>query len=212
MSPRAYSSPLRAESAARTRQVVLDAARSCFLEHGYARTSVAQIAAAAGVAVATVYTAVGGKPQLVDALTRTGMDAESIEAFSAELAGLDDGRAVLQLTARATGTVYEELRGTITLLVDNRLADPAVARAHDTAVAVYRERLAVVAERLRACGALRPDVPVARAADVLWFHFGLGAWLTARDLGWDLDATADWLTDQAGHALLREADGARRTG
>jgi AcrR family transcriptional regulator len=202
MSPRSYSSPLRAESAARTRQVVLDAARECFASNGYAQTSVAQVAAAAGVAVTTVYASVGGKPQLMEALVQSGADAVSIQDFLTRLADLDDGRAIVRLTAQATSKVTRELLGTITLLVDNRRSDPAVASASDFALKLFRERLATVAARLQACGALRPDVSTRRATDILWFHFGNGAWLTVRDLGWGWPRATDWLADQACHALL----------
>src|SRR5271167_4026755 len=52
--PRAYNSTLRAEQAANTRQRILDAAAACFTRSGYAGTSLADIAAEAGVSVETV--------------------------------------------------------------------------------------------------------------------------------------------------------------
>lgn len=186
----------------RTKQVILDAARSCFAENGYARTSVAQVAAAAGVAATTVYASVGGKPQLIQALTQSGVDAKSIDDFLQQVAGLADGRAIVWLTAHSTAAVNEELLTIITLLINNRLADPAVAQAHDFAVKVYRERLAIVASRLRECGALRPEVSIQQTTEILWFYFGHGAWRTIRDLGWGWKRSADWLAEQASHALV----------
>ena len=185
--------------------MILDAARSCFAAEGYARTSVAQVAAAAGVAVTTVYASVGGKPQLIQALTQDGVDAASIAGFLEQIAATDDGREIVRLTAQATSAVTQELLDTITLVIDNHTADPAVAQAHDFAVRVYRERLTTVARRLEVCGALRPELSTRRAAEVLWFHFGHGAWLTVRELGWGWQRSADWLADQACHALLPPA-------
>src|SRR3954447_21316972 len=52
---RVYRSPLRAEQAQRTRAAVLDAAARCFLEQGYAATTMRDIAAAAAVSVQTVF-------------------------------------------------------------------------------------------------------------------------------------------------------------
>ena len=46
---RNYSSPLRVEQARRTRLAVLDAAERCFLEWGYAATTMKDVAATAGV-------------------------------------------------------------------------------------------------------------------------------------------------------------------
>jgi AcrR family transcriptional regulator len=70
---RGYRSPLRAEQAARTRREILDAARGLIGTQGYAATTVAQIAAAAGVAVDTVYAAVGTKPVLFRLLLETAI-------------------------------------------------------------------------------------------------------------------------------------------
>src|SRR5215207_5962497 len=52
---RVYRSPLREEQAKRTRAAVLDAAGRCFLDRGYAATTMRDIAEAAGVSVQTVF-------------------------------------------------------------------------------------------------------------------------------------------------------------
>src|SRR4051795_4121319 len=52
---RVYNSPLRAEQAQRTRAAVLDAATRCFLDEGYAATTMKDVAAEAGVSVQTVF-------------------------------------------------------------------------------------------------------------------------------------------------------------
>src|SRR3954470_10554043 len=52
---RVYRSALRAEQAHRTRAAVLDAATRCFLEKGYAATTMKDVAARAGVSVQTVF-------------------------------------------------------------------------------------------------------------------------------------------------------------
>ena len=58
----------RQEQARQNRRAVLDAAQRLFVEQGYAATTVAEIAAAAGVSVETVYKAFGNKPGLVKAV------------------------------------------------------------------------------------------------------------------------------------------------
>src|SRR5689334_22312267 len=62
---RAYSSDLRADQARRTRRQIVDAASALFTEHGFSATTVDAIAAEAGVSRKTVFTAVGGKVQLL---------------------------------------------------------------------------------------------------------------------------------------------------
>ena len=62
---RTYTSPVRRERAAATRERILAAARELFLERGYARSTAREIAARAGVSLDTVYTAAGRKPQIM---------------------------------------------------------------------------------------------------------------------------------------------------
>jgi AcrR family transcriptional regulator len=201
---RPYASPVRAESAARTRRAVLDAAARLFVAQGYVRTTVADIAAGAGVAVNTVYTSVGGKPQLVLALTEEATGDELIEATLADAAGAPDPRTALQRLARGTGQVARRHLGILTLLVDNRTTDPAVDAAWQLAAGVYRSRQDQIADRLHADGALRADVSRTRAREVVWFYMSVSTWRTARDLGWEWDTIADWLADQLAAALLAE--------
>jgi AcrR family transcriptional regulator len=52
---RRYESPRRREQAAATRGAILDAAQRRFERDGYAQTTMAAIAAEAGVALKTVY-------------------------------------------------------------------------------------------------------------------------------------------------------------
>src|SRR5215469_13775554 len=51
-----------------SRQRVVAAAAKLFADNGYAATTIDAVAQAAGVAVQTVYSAVGGKPALMDAV------------------------------------------------------------------------------------------------------------------------------------------------
>ena len=70
---RSYDATRRAEAAARTRQSILEAARTLFAENGYSATSMAAIAQAAGVALDTVYASAGRKPALVRLLVETAI-------------------------------------------------------------------------------------------------------------------------------------------
>jgi AcrR family transcriptional regulator len=62
---RRYSSVRRAEQARETRLRILRAAHDLFVAEGYGRTTIAEIARAAGVAVETVYAAYRNKPTLL---------------------------------------------------------------------------------------------------------------------------------------------------
>jgi len=62
---RPYNSTRRQEQAGETRLRILDAARELFVSKGYGRTTIAEIASTAGVAVETVYAAFRNKPTLL---------------------------------------------------------------------------------------------------------------------------------------------------
>ena len=63
---RRYHSPLRAGQAEQTRRRVLDAAFRLFVERGYAGTTIAAVAAEAGVSPETIYVTLGGKRGLLE--------------------------------------------------------------------------------------------------------------------------------------------------
>jgi AcrR family transcriptional regulator len=63
---RAYNSPLRADQAQQTRRRILEAARELFVDRGYAGTTVAAVAAEAGVSPETIYLTLGGKRGLLE--------------------------------------------------------------------------------------------------------------------------------------------------
>ena len=62
---RPYSSTRRQEQASETRLRILAAAHDLFVAQGYGRTTIAEIASAAGVAVETIYAAFRNKPTLL---------------------------------------------------------------------------------------------------------------------------------------------------
>ncbi len=204
MATREYRSSVRARHAEDTRRTIVDAAAELFIEQGYARTSVAAVAAAAGVAVNTVYTSVGGKSALIMALTEDGADDRTAIETARRIEEVDDPAEILRITAVGTGRVRRERWRVLGILLDNRTADPDVAAAADAATCTVRGRLDRIARRLVDTGGVRPGIDLERVEQVLWFYFGFQAWRTARDLGWDWDEAADWLGAQATTALLSD--------
>lgn len=62
---RKYTSGRRQEQAAETRRAIIASARELFVEQGYGQTTLAQVAAGAGVAVETIYASFRSKPNLL---------------------------------------------------------------------------------------------------------------------------------------------------
>src|SRR6478672_9861929 len=71
--PRRYDATGRRDRALRRQEHVLNVAGRLFLRNGYAATTVAAVAAAAGVSVETIYKAFRGKPGLIGAIQRSAL-------------------------------------------------------------------------------------------------------------------------------------------
>ena len=118
---------LRERRAQLTRDEILGAARRLFAERGYARTSVRDIAKAAGVSAQTVYDSVGSKQALVSSLNDL-IDAEAgIAALARAAAESDDPREVAATNARITRSILEHCGDIIHALVTGAAAEPELA-------------------------------------------------------------------------------------
>jgi AcrR family transcriptional regulator len=200
-----YNSPRRQQAAAATREAIIEAAQELFACQGYARTTVAQIAEAARVAANTVYTSVGGKPQLLAAITEGGTGDPDVAETLAVVARTTDPAEVIRLTAAGTRRVNERRAKAVAVLLDSAQADPAAAEMLRVTVRYYRDTLAALAGRLEDLGAVQPP-DLNRAADVFWYLFGWTSWRTLiTDLGWSWDDAEQWLAQRGVEALLEPA-------
>ena len=205
MSRASYNSPRRQQAAAATREAIIEAAQELFACQGYARTTVAQIAEAAQVAANTVYTSVGGKPQLLAAITEGGTGDPDVADTLAAVARATDPAQVIRLTAAGTRRVNQRRAKAVAVLLDSAQANPAATEMLRATVRQYRDALATLARRLEDLDAVRPP-DLNRAADVFWYLFGWTSWRTLiTDLGWSWDEAEQWLAQQGIDALLRPA-------
>src|SRR5512133_3455625 len=151
------------------REAVLDAAQRQFLDGGYAATTIAAIAAEAGVSVETVYKAFGGKPGLVRAIYDRGLAGrEPVPAFERadELRERETDPRMIMRNWAAIATEGSSVVSPIERLVRAAAAtDPDMAALlkahHDT-----RERRARHHARfLKQRGYLREGVSLVQATD-----------------------------------------------
>jgi AcrR family transcriptional regulator len=101
---RRYRSRLREHQTAATRGAVLDAARELFVANGWAGTGMRDVAAAAGVALETVYSHFSSKRGLLQAVADTavvGDDASEPLAQRAEFLAIGVGRRPRRVRAAA---------------------------------------------------------------------------------------------------------------
>jgi AcrR family transcriptional regulator len=171
---RDYRSDLRAAQAQETKRSVVAAATELFVAHGYGATTVDAIASAAGVSRKTVFTAVGGKVELLKLALDwaiTGDDAPVALADRPEVSALLDGEDPAELLDRWARVLVGIDKRVAALYEALNVAADADAGARAVREQTDRERLAgsrQVVTRLRALRALTPDLTLAEAADIAW--------------------------------------------
>lgn len=201
---RPYRSALREEQARRTRAAVLDAAARCFVEAGWAATTMKDVARAAGVSVETVY-AQGSKSALLLAVvdrTLTG-DDEPVPVRdrpeSRALLAEPDPRARFRHLGTVVATWLERALPVLVAFRGAAATDPAVAVAY----ADYEQRRLADVRGLLEGLPLRPGLTTDAAADVVWTLLGTDVpALLVDGRGWTVQEYADWLVDGLERLLL----------
>ncbi|HEX8968443.1 MAG TPA: TetR family transcriptional regulator [Chloroflexota bacterium] len=208
---RRYNAASRRAAAQRTRRAILDAAVRLFSEGGYVATTMADIAAAAGVALDTVYATVGRKPTLFRLLIETAISgtdepvaSEERDYVAAIRAEPDAGRK-LDVYAEAMRAIHARLAPLLRVLQAAAPLDPELAQAwRDIAERRARNMRALVAELART-GSLREGLSVDEAADVIWATNSAEFYvLLVYERGWQPARYARWLGTAWRRLLLRD--------
>ena len=190
-----YHSERRQEQAAATRQAILDAARSLFVDRGYARTTVADIAAKAHVAVPTVYASVGPKPAILGELrhlipTRAGVPPDP----QAALRRVGDPLTVISTMVQGIRRLLETSGDLMAAIEAAAPFEAVAAEAWQEGLVIHRSWWGTAVKRLKALGALQAGLPVTKAADVLSFLSLPATWRTlSQDHGWTYDEVESWI-------------------
>lgn len=209
---RIYRSASRREQATATHDRIVAAARTLLLERGYAGTTMADVAAAAGVSIQTLYSSVGGgKAALAKRVYDVCLvgDTEPVplaqRAEAKEVAEAADEHEQLRRYAHLARAIFERV-GPIARILRAGAAtgDPDLQNLHETTEQERRTGTAIVAAALARTGALRPDVDQDHAARVLFAltSFELADALTSTG-GWTYDQLEEWLANTMQLSLLR---------
>jgi AcrR family transcriptional regulator len=209
---RRYESPHRREQAAQTRRAIVAAASRLFLEHGYAGTTMAAIAAEAGVVVETVYRAFDGKAALfravVEAALAGGVEqaelpVEERPAIAAVVTEPDPIRQV-ELYAATQPGIHRRAGPLFRALRDARVLDPELARIWDDMEAWRREGQGRFAGMLASRGVLRHGLTAASAGDIVWTLCSLAVHdLLVIERKWSSRRYGAWLASALKRELLQ---------
>jgi AcrR family transcriptional regulator len=197
---RHYRSELRTSQARETRRAIVAAASRLFVEHGYGATTIDAVANAAGVSRKTVFTAVGGKVELLKVALDwavAGDDRPVALAERAELRQLleqPDPAVLLTGWARLLAEIDARVAPLFQAL---EVAAGIDSEARELLEQSQHQRLdaaRLIVERLRALGALTNDLTESDAVDLAWLATD-GALFDrlVQVRGWSTSRFEEWL-------------------
>jgi AcrR family transcriptional regulator len=207
---RSYNSPRRREQAAATRRHILAAAQRLFEQDGYAATSMAAIAREADISLKTVYLAFETKSGLLHSLwnVRLRGDEDDIPVgerpwFRAVLEEQDPERQ-LRLNVRNGKEVRARIGPLLEVIRDAAAQDPEIDALWGRIQSEFYDNQRSVIAALHGKHALKPELDVAHATDILWTLNHPSTYrLLVTDRGWTPDEHEEWLAGLLCSTLLR---------
>ena len=195
---RAYDSTRRREQAGQTRRQILEAARALFVEQGYGRTTIADVARTAGVSTETVYSTFGNKRTLLHRVwdvTIGGDDAEVSYHERPEIQALrEEPDLARRLSAQAT-VFTATARRIVPLVLAVQGAAASEPAAAELLAEIGRQRLegiSVMAREATRTGQLAVSQQECR--DLIWASTDGMLWhRLVSERGWSDTRFAAWL-------------------
>jgi AcrR family transcriptional regulator len=207
---RTYNSELRSQHAAQTRRKILRAAQELFETDGYAATSMAAIAASAGVSLKTVYLAFETKSGLLRALWHLLLRGERDSAPVAEQtwyrAVLEESDPERQLRLNVHNSLMVKTRaGTMLDVIRSAApADPEIGSLWARIQTEFHDNQRAIVQSIADKQALATHLDVPAATDILWAlnHPNLYM-LLAGERNWSPERYEEWLSDLLRSQILR---------
>jgi AcrR family transcriptional regulator len=206
---RPYDATIRQSQSAATRQRIVDAARLLILERGYRATTIAAIAAKAGVNTDSVYELVGRKPMVLRELIEqaiSGTDhavvAEERAHVKALLAEPDPAKK-LAIYARAVCATHKRMAPLFLALRDASSTEPEAQQVWHQISDRRAANMRKLAQDLKDAGGLRRGLSIEQAADIVWATNSAELFvLLTIERGWSIKRFERWLADSWCRLLL----------
>jgi AcrR family transcriptional regulator len=213
---RPYRSARRQGQARRTRQRILDAAAAEFSARGYAATTVAAIAAAAGVSVPTIEQIFRAKANLLKAAIDVAIagDDEPVPVLQRPAAMIaaaaPTAETFLAAVSAGVADVAERAAGLVLVAFEAAAGDP---RLRPLAGQLRDNRMTMacwIVDGLLARAPIRGDIDRSHAVDVVWLLMDPAVFTRLRiDRGWSRERFQRWFADSTARLLTDHPDRAR---
>ena len=210
---RSYDNSARQALSRDTRQRIIDAARALIVERGYRATTIADIAASAGVHVDTIYELVGRKPVVLRELIEQALsgtdhpvDAEQrgyVQAIKAE----PDPARKLTIYASAVRAIQGRMAPLFLALRDAAATELEAQHVWQEVSQRRAANMRLLVRDLQAAHGLRTGLSIDDAADMLWATNSSELYvLLTLERGWSADQYEAWLADTWHRLLLPDIE------
>jgi TetR/AcrR family transcriptional regulator, regulator of autoinduction and epiphytic fitness len=190
----------RRERARATRLRILTTAQTLFIDRGYPATTMDDIAAAAGVAVQTMYYTFGTKASLLREVVELAGAGQPDEPPVAERAWMREvmteqsGDRALAVAIEHGVDIYARAAPLWPALHAASVTDPDVEEYFRSLAANRRAGMGQLVRRLEEIDYLRPDVMASYGADIVFALVSHETYLAlTRDAGWSTEQYKAWL-------------------
>lgn len=177
----------RQRQAEQTRLEILEAARALFNERGYSSTTIADIAAAAGVAVQTIYSSVGSKGEVLSQLLEFARETAEIPELDRQRDIAEGPEDIMHIAARLHRQIMERAGDIIRLLAQAAPFEEEAATTWSRAMGNSRQGAGLAMERLHDLGGLAPWYTLDEAKDAAFVMTHVRLYMELQDLGWSHD-------------------------
>ncbi len=206
---RRYHSPRRQQQAEATRREILEAAHRLFADRGYVATTLPAIAQEAGVSAPTVTAAFGTKLAILDALIRVEVRGDeaptplAARPYWQEMLREPDPVGQLRLCATNLRHIHEKTTDFFEIVRGAATAEPEIAALRRSLSSQRFEDKHLLAQSLGSKQALRPNLTVVQATDLLWTIGSADVYqMLVVDRGWVPKQYEEWLASALVHSLL----------
>jgi AcrR family transcriptional regulator len=205
---RRYNSTRRRAQAQETRQQVIAAARQLFIEYGYVGATIDAIAQAAGIAPETIFATFGSKCAiLADVINAAVSGDQSVTVLQQPgpqaVMQQTEPEQALQLFAADISSRLERVAPVFAVMRAAAQTEPDIAELLKNQLEIRLRNISTVADRLATQEALRENLNVKQAADIIWTITSPEVFsLLTVDRGWTRERYARWLSDTLIRLLL----------
>ena len=207
--PRSYDTTTRQNQSAATRQRIVDAARALILDRGYRATTIAAIAAQAGVNNDSVYALVGRKPVLLREIIEQAISGTDHEVVAEEreyvraVRAASDPAKKLAIYARAVVATNRRMAPLFLALRDASSTEPEAQEVWQEISERRAANMRKLARDVKVAGGLRRGLSIDQAADIVWAMNSAELFvLLTIERGWSLKRYEKWLADSWCRLLL----------